>query len=68
MKATIHPAAVIGSVLGWVAMGVPVLLVGDHERAGKYVSRILYIAARRRWREARAFAEATLSKGEAGEK
>lgn len=52
-QSKITPAAAIGSVLGWIAAGVPILLVGDHERAGRYVSRLLYTAARRRWREAR---------------
>jgi ERCC4-type nuclease len=49
-------AAAIGSALGWIAAGLPVVMAGDHDRAGRYVSRLLYIAARRRWREARALA------------
>lgn len=53
-RSQIKPSAVIGSVLGWVASGLPVLMPGDHERAGRYVSRLLFTAARRRWREARA--------------
>jgi len=53
-RGNITPAQVQGSLLGWSAMGLPVLLVSDHERAGRAVSRLLYIAARRRWREARA--------------
>jgi len=52
-RSKVSPAAVIGSLLGWQAKGVPVLLAGDHERAGRFVSRMLFIAARRRWREAR---------------
>ena len=31
--------------------GLPVVMCGDHERAGQYVSRLLFIAARRWWRE-----------------
>jgi len=53
-QSRVTPAAALGSCLGWVAMGLPVLMVGTHEAAGRYVSRLLYIAARRRWREARA--------------
>ena len=45
----------IGSVLGWIAWGIPFLLVGNHQRAGEFVARMLYQAARRRWREARMF-------------
>ncbi len=52
-RSKITPAAAIGSVLGWIAMGLPIVMAGDHQRAGRYVSRLLYIAARRRWREAR---------------
>ncbi len=53
-RSKITPAAVVGSVLGWSAQGLPVIMAGDHATAGKYVSRLLFIAARRRWREARA--------------
>jgi ERCC4-type nuclease len=53
-RSQVTPAAAVGSVLGWVASGVPVILAGDHARAGRYVGRLLYTAARRRWREARA--------------
>jgi ERCC4-type nuclease len=55
-QSRITPAAAIGSLLGWIAQGVPIILAGDHERAGRYVSRLLFTAARRRWREARALA------------
>ncbi len=59
-RSQVTPAAAIGSVLGWIAQGVPVIMAGDHERAGRYVSRLLYTAARRRWREARAMASTIL--------
>lgn len=52
-RSQVTPSATIGSLLGWIAAGVPILMAGDHERAGVYTSRLLYIAARRRWREAR---------------
>lgn len=54
----ITPAAAVGSVLGWIAKGIPVVMASDHSRAGKVVSRILFIASRRRWRELRALAAA----------
>ncbi|HEY1599245.1 MAG TPA: ERCC4 domain-containing protein [Pirellulales bacterium] len=53
-RGKVTPASVTGSVLGWVAAGLPVMLVGDHAEAGRAVARMLFIAARRRWREARA--------------
>ena len=54
-KSKISPKAAVGSCLGWIGAGLPVALVGDHERAGRFVSRLLFISARRRWREARSF-------------
>jgi len=55
-QSKVTSAAVIGSVVGWIALGLPVILAGDHERAGRYTSRLLYTAARRRWRECRELA------------
>lgn len=55
-RGKITPKAAVGSCLGWIAQGVPIVMAGDHARAGRFVSRMLYIAARRRWREARALA------------
>ncbi len=37
----VHPNAVIGSILGWVASGVPFLLVDNRTRASEYVARLL---------------------------
>ncbi len=52
-RGKVIPSAAIGSLLGWVAMGLPVIMASDHRRAGQYVSRLLYTVARRRWRESR---------------
>ncbi len=52
-RGQVTPAQATGSVLGWIASGVPFLFVGSHEAAGRVVAKILAIAARRRWREAR---------------
>lgn len=57
-RGKVPPKAVIGSLLGWIAMGLPVLMADNHERAGQYASRLLYTAARRRWREARTLVKA----------
>ena len=53
-RGSVTPAAAIGSLLGWIIAGVPVVMADTHERAGKFVSRMLYIAAKRRYREGRA--------------
>jgi len=49
----IQPAAVIGSTLSWVASGIPILFVGSHAAAGRAVSRLLFLAARSRYRDLR---------------
>jgi DNA excision repair protein ERCC-4 len=59
-KTKLPPQSVIGSLLGWSAMGLPILMAGSHSRAGKYVGRLLFIAARRRWREARQLVDGVL--------
>lgn len=53
-RSKVRAPAALGTVLNWISMGLPVIMAGDHCRAGRYVSRILFVAARRRWREARA--------------
>ena len=57
-RSKITPTAALGSLLGWIAAGLPVVMASDHERAGRYVGRILFTAARRRWREARTLIQA----------
>jgi ERCC4-type nuclease len=52
-RSKVKNTAALGTVLNWVGMGLPVLMAADHARAGRYVSRLLFLAARRRWREAR---------------
>ena len=63
-RSRITPQSAIGSLIGWIAHGLPVLMAGDHARAGRYTSRLLYTAARRRWREARSLLNGTLQRRE----
>ena len=56
-RSKLKPQHVVGSLLGWVASGLPVVMADDHERAGRFVSRILFLTARRRWRELQGFTE-----------
>jgi DNA excision repair protein ERCC-4 len=65
-RSKVTPSAAVGSALGWIAAGVPIVMAGDHARAGRYVSRLLYTAARRRWREARALVQQIGGGREAG--
>jgi hypothetical protein len=53
-RSQITPASAIGSLLSWQNMGIPILMADTHERAGRFVARMLLLAARRRWRENRA--------------
>jgi hypothetical protein len=64
-RSQVTPSAAVGSVLGWIAAGVPIVMAGDHARAGRYVSRLLFTAARRRWREARALVGSIFSDADA---
>ena len=58
-RAKVSPEAVYGSLVGWVAMGIPIVMADNHEQAGRFVGRMLFISARRRWRELAAFLEST---------
>ncbi|MCA9189821.1 MAG: hypothetical protein R3E01_02675 [Pirellulaceae bacterium] len=57
----VTPRQVEGSLLGWIAAGLPVIMAGSRVFAQTYTARLLYIAARRRWREARALIGETLA-------
>ena len=50
-RGDVHPNAVLGSVYGWIARGITVEWAGDRVQAAKAVSRILFSAARDRWRQ-----------------
>jgi len=60
-RGDVHPNAAMGSILGWVAQGLPVLMVDDHASAGRYISRICFLAARRRWLESHQFMSTVIS-------
>ncbi len=66
-RSKVTAAAAVGSLLGWIAQGLPVIMAGDHERAGRYVSRLLFTAARRRYRELRALAATIGTTDQVGE-
>lgn len=61
----ITPAAAVGSCLSWITQVMPVVMCGDHERAGRYVARLLFLAARRRWRESGQLVAGLTDKAEA---
>ncbi len=59
-RSKVRQEAVFGSLMGWIAMGLPVVMAGDHVEAGRFVSRILFIAARRKWQQLYPFIESRL--------
>ena len=52
-RSKVTPESALGSLLGWIAQGIPIIMAGDRQRAEKYAARFLFTVARRRWREAR---------------
>jgi ERCC4-type nuclease len=67
-RSELQPNHVLGSLLGWIAAGLPVLMCGDHARAGQYAARILFTAARRRWRENQEMTKAAAGANRSGRK
>jgi ERCC4-type nuclease len=55
------PSVIIASLLSFASDGLPFVLADDHQRASQFAARILFQAARKKWREARAFAAAITS-------
>lgn len=53
-RSKVTPQSIVGSSLGWIARGVSIVPCGNRERAELYCGRLLYISARRIWRQARA--------------
>ncbi len=64
-RSKITASAAIGSLLGWIELGLPVVMCGNHERCGRYVARLLFTSARRRWRELRTFGLSAVAEKEA---
>lgn len=47
--------AVIGSIIGWQRMGIPVELAGDRERAQRHAVRFLFGCAKYQWKVGQSF-------------
>ena len=56
-RSKVTSSQAMGSLIGWAAMGIQVCMIGDHERAGQFASRLLYTVARRRYAELRQFSQ-----------
>lgn len=53
-RSRVKSTSAIGTLMGWIAQGIPIVMAGDHKRAGIFVARMLYITARRRYAEIKA--------------
>lgn len=47
-RSGVKPQAAIGSMMGWICRGIPIIMTGDHRRAGVFVARMLWVTANRR--------------------
>lgn len=59
-RSQVKPNAAIGSALGWIAAGVPIIMAGSREAAERFAARMMFIVARRRWAELLSFGNAVL--------
>ena len=50
-RSRVKSTAAIGTLMGWIAQGIPIIMCENHKRTGIFVSRMLYITARRRYAE-----------------
>ena len=55
VRSRVSPAAAMGSVLGWMASGIPFLFCPTVDMASKAAARFLFIAARRRYKQLAGF-------------
>jgi DNA excision repair protein ERCC-4 len=55
VRSKVDPKAAVGSVLGWMASGIPFLFCRDAQEADIMAARFLFISARRRFRELAGF-------------
>ena len=56
-RSKITSSQAVGSALGWIARGVPIIMASNHERCSSFVARLLFTAARRKWDELKHFGE-----------
>jgi ERCC4-type nuclease len=54
-RGQITPNQAQSAILSWQAQGVGVFFCDNHTLAGQTVARLLFLAARRRWRELQSF-------------
>ena len=60
-RSKVTSSQAMGSLIGWAAMGIQLAMVGTHERAGQFASRLLYTVARRRYAELQQFSSSMVT-------
>jgi ERCC4-type nuclease len=63
-RSQVTPTCVISSLLSWMSRGLPIILAGDHQRAGRYAAKWLYLIARKQWRQCRSLVGDSLARME----
>jgi DNA excision repair protein ERCC-4 len=66
-RSGVSSKAAVGSVLSWIARGIPIILAGDRVRASRMCGHLLFLAARKRWRELQSFNDAVIVNGDRDE-
>lgn len=54
-RGKVHPNAALGSIMGWMVRGLPVIWAENHITAGELTAKFLYLAAKREWAKAYPF-------------
>jgi len=55
-----HPNAILSSVMGWMALGIPIYFAKDRDESADMMKRFIYICAQRFWNESQLFIEQTI--------
>ena len=50
-RSQVNPESVFGSLIGWQAAGIPIIMAGTHSFGAECAKRFLWITARRNWRK-----------------
>ena len=53
-RSRVSANAAIGTLMGWIAQGIPIIMCDNHKRAGIFVARMMLITANRRIKELQA--------------
>lgn len=55
-----HPNAILSSIAGWMALGIPIHFAGDRAASADMMKRFMFLCAQRAWNESYEFVQKTL--------